>query len=224
MLVRDVELVVFDLAGTTVEDRGQVAEAFTSALAEHGVSVTPEQLRAVRGASKRQAVLRFVPEGPERARRAEEVYAAFRAHLQRLYAEKVRAIPGAEETFAWLRERGIRVALNTGIDRDITGLLLGALGWGRDSVDVVICGDEVPQGRPAPYLIFRAMEATSTWSVHRVLNVGDTVLDLEAAQNVGVRYSVGVLSGAHERAQLEQVPHTHLLSSVAALPALWSRA
>jgi len=42
------ELVVFDLAGTTVEDRGEVPFAFTAALAEHGIVVTPEQIAGVR--------------------------------------------------------------------------------------------------------------------------------------------------------------------------------
>ncbi len=217
----DVELVIFDLAGTTVEDSGQVPEAFRAALAEHGISVSPKQLRAVRGASKRQAVFSFIPEGPDRDRRGEEAYAAFRARLAQLYKKGVRPIPGAEQTFCWLREKKIRAALNTGFDRDTTGLLLGELGWDRGTADAIICGDDVTQGRPAPYLIFRAMEAAGATSVHRVMNVGDTALDLKAAQNAGVRYSIGVLSGAHSRAQLEEIPHTNLIASVADLPDLW---
>ena len=64
------------------------------------------------------------------------------------------------------------------------------------------------------------MENTGVTSVHEVMCVGDTVLDLEAGRNAGVRYAVGVLSGAHGKAQLEKAPHTHLISSVADLPAL----
>jgi phosphoglycolate phosphatase-like HAD superfamily hydrolase len=54
-----------------------------------------------------------------------------------------------------------------------------------------------------------------------VANVGDTVLDLQAAHNAGTRWNVGVLTGAHERAQMAAQPHTHLLASVAELPALF---
>jgi phosphoglycolate phosphatase-like HAD superfamily hydrolase len=50
--------------------------------------------------------------------------------------------------------------------------------------------------------------------------VGDTVLDLQAGFNAGVRYVVGVLSGAHKKAQLEQERHTHLIESVASLPSM----
>ena len=83
--------------------------------------------------------------------------------------------------------------------------------------DAVVCGDDVALGRPAPFLIFRAMEQTGVTSVHQVMCVGDTVLDLQAGHNAGVRYVVGVLSGAHGKEQLETAPHTHLVASVAAL-------
>lgn len=221
----EIKLVVFDLAGTTVQDKGQVSSAFTAALAENGIEVTSEQLNRVRGSTKRQAVLSFVPEGPHRLSVAEAVYASFHEHLtQRYRTEGVEPVEGAGQVFRWLREQGIRVALNTGFDRDITELLLSALKWGEGVVDAIVCGDDVRQGRPAPYLIFHAMEATGTTNVRQVVNVGDTVLDLQAGRNAGVRLNVGVLSGAHERQMLERAPHTHLMGSVVELPKLWEPA
>jgi phosphonatase-like hydrolase len=215
------KLVVFDMAGTTVQDRGEVPAAFKAALAEQGLDVSAEELNAVRGASKRQAVFDLLPDGPDRAARADTAYSSFKLHLARRYAEGVRAVPGALETFAWLRERSVRVALNTGFDGEITDLLLGALGWKSGVVDGVVCGDEVRRGRPAPQLIFRCMEATDTTGVHDVAVVGDTTLDLQAAHHAGVRWNIGVLSGAHSREQLQQQPHTHLLPSVRELPSVW---
>jgi beta-phosphoglucomutase-like phosphatase (HAD superfamily) len=103
-------LAIFDMAGTTVKDKGEVADAFTSALAEHRIAVTPGQLQDVRGASKRQAVMHFIPEGPDRPRRAETVYASFREHLARRYrtdgVEPVAAPNGSSNgsgnaAFAW---------------------------------------------------------------------------------------------------------------------------
>lgn len=214
-------LSIFDMAGTTVEDRGEVPWAFEAALAEQGVSVTPDQIDAVRGASKRQAIFNLLPDGLDRQQRAELVYASFKRLLAERFATGVRAMPGATECFGWLRERGVKVALNTGFDREITDLLLSALGWAAGQVDAVVCGDEVPCGRPAPYLIFRCMEATATLSVHQIAVIGDTVLDLEAGHNAAARWNVGVLSGAHSREQLQRHPHTHLLASVADLPAIF---
>jgi phosphonatase-like hydrolase len=218
----ELELVILDLAGTTVEDSGQVPDALRAALAEHGIEVTSEQIEKIRGSSKRQAVLHFIPPGPERVHHSEAVYNSFRMHLKRRYvSEGVRPVHGAETTIRLLRQRGVRVALNTGFDREITELLLDALAWVEGVADAVICGDDVVQGRPAPYLIFHAMEATGVNSVRRVANVGDTTLDLQAGYNAGVRWNVGVLSGAHDRQLLESAPHTHLIASVAELPHLW---
>src|SRR5215831_5170170 len=220
--LNNAELVIFDLAGTTVEDRGEVPAAFSSALAEYGIGISAEQLQTVRGRSKRDAILHLIPPGPERLSRAAAVYASFREQLTHQYQSTgVHAVAGAAMTFGSLRERGVRVAVNTGFDRETTALLLDVLGWSDGIFDAVVCGDDVTQGRPAPYLIFRAMEAAGATSVERVANVGDTVLDLHAGHNAGVRWNVGVLSGAHQRAMLESAPHTHLISSVAELPALW---
>ena len=219
--LRDIRLVVSDMAGTTVRDSGEVARAFAAALAEHGVEASASQINAVRGASKREAIATLIaPRYGSDAARVETVYGAFKQQLQRVFAREAAAVPGAAQTFAWLRARGIRLVLNTGFDRDITDMLIDALHWG-DAADAVICSDDVAQGRPAPYMIFRAMEASGMVDVRQVLVVGDTVSDLQAARNAGVAVSVGVLSGAHTRAQLAAEVPAFLIDSIADLPALW---
>lgn len=220
MVTENIELVVCDMAGTTVRDAGQVPQAFTSALAAHDIPVTPQAINSLRGASKRLAILNLVPAGGDRAARAEQVYATFVQHLARVFDGTVEPVPGAREAIDALRSRGVRVALNTGFDRDTTNLLLDALRWREGVVDAVVCGDEVAQGRPAPYMIFHCMEAVGVSDVRRVANVGDTVLDLQAGYNAGVALNIGVLSGAHGRDQMLPQPHTHLLDSVASLPQL----
>ena len=219
--MKDIRLVVSDMAGTTVKDSGEVARAFAAALVDHGVEASAEQINAVRGASKREAIASLVAAkyGAD-AVRVEAVYTSFKNHLQRVFTREAEPVAGAMEAFAWLRKNDIKLALNTGFDRDITRMLMDALRW-RDVANAVICGDDVPLGRPAPYMIFHAMEATATVDVRHVLNVGDTVSDLQAAHNAGVAVSVGVLSGAHKREQLTREPHTCLLESIAELPGLW---
>ena len=213
--MRALDLVVFDLAGTTVKDGGQVPEAFVAALAERGVSVTSEQLTSVRGSSKRQAIRDLMPDSVGGVAEAEAAYASFQRHLARAYRATLEPVDGAERVFASLRQNGVRLALTTGFDRDTTDLLLSTLKWDVAVADAVVCGDDVARGRPAPFLIFHAMEATGVTSVHRVAVVGDTTLDLTAGHNAGVGWNIGVLSGAHDRSMLESAPHTHLMASVA---------
>jgi phosphonatase-like hydrolase len=222
-----IKLAVFDLAGTTLLDTGQVPAAFNKALGAGGLAVSAEQLRSVRGAAKREAIgvlvaERFGLDDPGNTARIDAMYAAFKADLLARYQnEGVAFVPGTLKTFAWLREIGVALAINTGFDRVVTDAVIANLPWGGFAVDTVVCGDDVDQGRPAPLMILRAMAQTSVSQAVQVMTVGDTVKDLEAGNNAGVGINVGVLSGAHGRQQLQQVEHTQILNSIADLPSWW---
>jgi phosphonatase-like hydrolase len=99
--------------------------------------------------------------------------------------------------------------------------LLEAVGWqvGHD-VDAMVTAEDVPASRPAPYLVFRTMEATGTVDVREVLVAGDTVNDVTAGTRAGARFVVGVLTGAHTEAELGAARHTHLVPSLVDVPAL----
>ena len=219
-------LVVFDMAGTTIEDRGQVPAAFAATLAANGLAITPDEIMRVRGASKRQAIRELLREPASRAgldeassrSRADRIYNEFRRELAGAYLNGgVKCVDGADVIIKRLRTAGRKVALTTGFDRDIATLLLSSLGWTRDTVDAVVCGDDVDNGRPAPDMILLAMKLTGVSDGGMVANVGDTALDLESAARAGVRWNIGVLSGAHSREALERVPHTAIIGSVADL-------
>ena len=147
--MQGLDLVVFDMAGTTIEDRGEVPTAFQAALARAGVEVTDEQIVAVRGSSKRDALRVLLPDGPDQATRVETVFTAFRQELSARFAAGVRPVRGAAEAFARLRDAGVRIALTTGFDWGIATQVLDALEWADVLIDAVVCGDEVPLGRPA---------------------------------------------------------------------------
>lgn len=221
------DLVIFDITGTVITNTEAVADAFTAALQASGIQITAEELQPWRGAPKRLAIRRLIENhssAPPSDEQVEKVYASFHQGVcERFGAEGLRLIPGVEDTFVWLRSRGIRRAFNTGFDRDIADLILRTLKWEQGMVDAVVCGDEVAQGRPAPFMIFRVMEKTGVVDVRRVAVVGDTTLDLEAGWNAGVGQIIGVLSGAHGIDRLSKAPHTNIVGSVADLPGLWGR-
>jgi phosphonatase-like hydrolase len=217
-------LVIFDMAGTTIEDRGQVPGAFAAALAANGITITTDDITRVRGASKRQAIRNLLPPSfrddavGKQAFEAEAdgIYADFCRNLLAAYTTQgVRCIDGADRVIKDLRDRGSKVALTTGFDRDITTLLLSSLQWTGNVIDAIVCGDDVSNGRPAPDLILRAMTLTAVEDPSRVATVGDTTLDLESAARAGVGWNIGVLSGAQTREALERAPHTHIIQSVA---------
>lgn len=218
------ELVIFDFAGTTLRDDGVVLAAYRRALVAHGIPFTEEELAARRGASKR-AVFRELAGRPTRTPStdalADRALADFEAALREEYASgEVRPVEGAESAVRWLRERGVKVALSSGFDRGLVDLLVRRLGW-EALFDRVLAAEDAPAGRPAPYLIYRAMMDLGVHDVGRVAVVGDTPLDLAAGANARAGWVIGVLSGAHGVETLGTARHTHLLPSVAALPRLF---
>lgn len=219
-MITAARLVVFDTVGTTVQADDAVPRAFAEALAAEGVSVDAAGLAAVRGATKRQAFRTLLPPGPDLEARVGRAYERFQSAVTAAYAPgRVQAVPGAAALLEDLRRRDVRVALTTGFDAALMDHLLGAIGW-RGLADAVVTGDEVPLGRPAPFLIYRAMERTGTVDAATVAVVGDTSLDLEAGHHARVRWNIGVWSGAHDRARLAAAPHTHLCASVLDVPAI----
>lgn len=215
-------LVVFDLGGTTIYDRGEVPAAFTDALGEAGIALDPKELTALRGASKYEALRHLLARqaGPM-TERLDHIYGRFQADLtRRLARAQPLSLPGVRQTFGQLRAAGIRVAVASGFDRSIFELILRSVDW-ADLMDARVCSEEVAQGRPAPYMIFRAMERSGVLDVHQVAVVGDTVRDLEAGWNAGVAYRIAVLTGAHDRPTLSSGSQTHVVDSVKDVPGLW---
>jgi phosphonatase-like hydrolase len=218
------ELLVTDFAGTTMREEGAVLIAYGRALDTEAIPYTQADLAARRGASKRavfrELAARAYPES-EVAARAERALALFEETLRQEYAAgPVKEVDGAEAALRDLRARGLRLALTSGFDRGLVDLLVGRLGWG-DLFDVVLAAEDAPQGRPAPYLIYRAMIALGVHDAGRVAVIGDTPLDLQSGNNARAGWVIGVLSGAHGVETLGATPHTHLLPSIAALPALF---
>jgi phosphonatase-like hydrolase len=159
-----------------------------------------------------------IPAERDQEKLIETIYGEFTESLIAAY-RTVPPVRGAEASIEQLRSRGYLIATTTGFDRSVTSSIFRRLGWGS-LFAAVICSDDVVQGRPAPYMLFHAMEAARVENVAQVVAIGDTPVDLQAGTNAGLRGVVGVLTGAGTADQLNAEPHTHIVSSVADIPAL----
>ncbi len=221
-----IELVVFDMAGTTVNDEDSVSRCVQGALGSRGLKVTVADVNRVMGLPKPEALRILISESSSHSSLIDHVDEIFRDFVERsirFYQTdgSVREVPGAERTFRNLHKSGIKVALNTGFNRAITQTILDRLGWSNSPlVDATVCSDEVPRGRPHPDMIRKLMEQYGIEDPARVAKVGDTPADLLEGRNAGCGMLVGVTEGTHTREQLEPYPHTHLIASVRELPAV----
>lgn len=87
-------------------------------------------------------------------------------------------------------------------------------------IDHIVSSDEVPQGRPHPYMIRAIMDALELEEVKRVAKVGDTQVDVQEGRNSGCGLVVSVTTGAYTRQELEKYDPDHIIDSLKELPAL----
>ncbi len=214
-----IKLVVFDMAGTTVEDNQNVAKALQSALKAAHYEVQLADINTVMGYPKPVAIRILLEQYAGDTIEVtdlliHQLHDRFVDEMVRYYQEDehIRAKDGAESLFVQLRNKGIKVGIDTGFSRPIADAIFNRLGWKQGlHYDVSVTSDEVDNGRPYPDMIFRAMELLDISSIDEVVKVGDTVSDLQEGNAAGCKYVIGITTGAYSEAELSREPHTHLI-------------
>ncbi|MEU9358348.1 phosphonatase-like hydrolase [Streptomyces sp. NPDC048301] len=223
------DLVVLDMAGTTVADGGLVEEAFSAAARHLGVqpgttehAAQLDYVRATMGESK-ISVFRHLFGDEEEARQANRAFEG--AYGALVEGGRVAPLPGAREAVERLTAEGRTVVLTTGFARTTQDAILAALGW-QDLVPLTLCpGDAGGRGRPYPDMVLAAFLRTGAVDdVRRMVVAGDTSYDMLSGVRSGAGIVAGVLTGAHDKDQLARNGATHVLASVAELPDLIARA
>lgn len=115
-------------------------------------------------------------------------------------ADQIRPLPGAVDLVKAVHQRGLLVVIVTSAGKAELERLLDALGC-DDEIDTVVHGEDVPSAKPAPDIFRHALEETGC-EASRVVAVGDTVWDIEAARRSDVR-CVAVETGGIARCELE---------------------
>lgn len=221
-------LVVFDMAGTTVSDKGNVNKAFRDALAEENIRVSIEEVNTLMGYRKIEAITRMVVKqlssltAAEQTTLIEKIHDRFNQIMVDFYQSDadLKPLPFAEEIFRLLQDRGIKVALNTGFTRVITDVILQRLAWDRTTlINTTICSDEVPEGRPHPFMIQSIMQQLGITDAKEVIKVGDTEVDVNEGRNAGCGFVVAVTTGAYTREHLQHYHPDVIIDSLQELPA-----
>lgn len=220
----NVKLVVFDIAGTTLKDKGEIAIAFQKALQAFGCSVPVEEINPLMGYEKSEAIRAMLEKHGDLKKLITpeyiaEIHQRFLEEMIRYYREEdgLELLPGVEETFAGLKDRNIKIALNTGFSKDITDVILQRTAWAFEKVDAVISSSEVPKGRPHPFMIQKLMAETGVADSKQVVKVGDTEVDVREGQNANCLYAIGITTGAFTRSALAPYKPSFIIDTLAEL-------
>ncbi len=202
--------VVFDWAGTVI-DFGSHAPmgAFVTLFAQEGIDISIAEARGPMGLPKWHHIdaLARLPRiaAAWRARHGREVCAS---DIDRLYdiftplnaasvAGHAELVPGAAATVAALRAAGLKIGSTTGYNRPIAAVLAPLAAAQGFEPDNLVCADDLPESRPAPYGMYRCFLDLGVWPAHAVIKVDDTVPGLLEGANAGC-WTVGVTASGNE--------------------------
>jgi phosphonatase-like hydrolase len=223
---QEIELVVFDMAGTTVDEDNIVYKTVQQVINDEGFNVSlKEVLKYGAGKEKHQAisdVLRACTQLTDINLIAKKAFSKFKIALTIAYENlEIKTFEGTEQLFKDLRDRDIKVVLNTGYDSKMAHLLLDKLGWiVGETIDGLVTADDVENGRPEGDMIILAMKNTGVVDTQKVLKVGDSAIDIEEGKNANCGITAGVLTGAQNRTQIQEANPTYIIESLNELRAI----
>lgn len=218
--MKKIELAVFDMAGTTVNEDNVVYKTVRAALAKSGVEISLDTvLEFGAGKEKFKAIADILEETKTTGVDPNAVFEDFKGMLEEAYANlDVTTYDGVEDLFKLLKSKDVKVVLNTGYDHKTAISLLNKLGWvPGQQIDALITADDVVKGRPSSEMIDKAMAMFGITASEKVLKAGDSVIDIEEGKNANCGLTVGVLTGAQTREQLATAEPSMILDSLSDL-------
>jgi phosphonatase-like hydrolase len=217
-----VKMVVFDMAGTTVDENNVVYKTLQKAINEKGYHLTlDEVLKEGAGKEKLQAVKSILAEYLQinDNELASEIYISFLAQLGKAYATmEIFPQDNALELFHQLKKRDILVILNTGYNMETAEMLIKKLGWKKGiDFDGLVTATDVQNNRPQPDMILLAMKQFHVSEGGEVVKVGDSIIDIEEGEQAGCKMNIGITTGAHTREQLQTANPDHIIDNLVEL-------
>lgn len=224
-VLENIDLMVCDMAGTTVQEGGLVYQILQKSMQDGGLAVSDSDMHAWHGAKKEAVIEHFARQAgiPDHELECKilEIADVFTAAIDKAYFDEASSISHIDidlsSYFRHLKLAGIKIALDTGYPPNIQEGLVKRLGFDK-IVDSWISSYDVKFGRPYPYMIHQLMERLEIENVKRVAKVGDSCRDIEMGRNAGCGLVVGVLSGADTADELMAAGADIVVDVITSLP------
>jgi HAD superfamily hydrolase (TIGR01509 family) len=192
-----IKAVFLDIDGTLMDTNYLHIEAWAQAFEEVGARPPRSRIHHQVGKGSDRLIPEFV-EDDQKAERVSELHSEYYAQLQ----ERGHPLPGAKELVTSLVDRGYEVWFATSAKPEELEHHMKELG-AKDNIAGVVSSDEAEESKPAPDIFGLALERAGV-SPEEAVVVGDSIWDIEAAKEAGVRAAAVMTGGAFSRAELEE--------------------
>jgi HAD superfamily hydrolase (TIGR01509 family) len=192
-----VKAVFLDIDGTLMDTNYLHIEAWAQAFEEEGARPPRSSIHHEVGKGSDKLIPEFL-EDDQKAERVSKLHSKNYAELQ----ERGHPLPGAKELIASLVDRGYEVWLATSAKPEELEHHMQELG-AKGKISGVVSSDEAEESKPAPDIFGVALERVEAAPEDAVV-VGDSIWDIQAAKEAGVRAAAVMTGGAFSRAELEE--------------------
>ncbi len=215
----NIEMVVFDMAGTTVDEGNVVYKTLHKAIEKFCPKITfKEVLRWGAGKEKLQAIKDTLLHTNNHLTELtiQEIFTDFLYELEIAYQNLV-VVPtkNTERLFLELRAMNIKVVLNTGYNSTTARSLIEKLNWIEGvHYDLLVTASDVSKNRPHPDMIIFAMNTLNIKDPASVVKVGDSTIDIEEGRNANCKLNIGVTTGAHTKDELQKASPDYIFDNI----------
>ena len=202
-----IRLLVCDMAGTVINEGGIIYKAIDNTLKGMGYSSTEEERKLWFGKDKKEVLCNHIQKFHNNNNIDQIVDTAeikLIKELEKEYFENtnIKLMDGTLDLFDTLRTNNVKVALNTGYPKALQKKIIGHFDL-NNHIDSYISSEEVIKGRPYPFMIDELSRRTYTYKRKSIVKVGDTMNDILEGINSNCGLSIGVLSGAGKKSDLD---------------------
>ncbi|MBP0481440.1 phosphoglycolate phosphatase [Sagittula salina] len=207
--------IAFDLDGTLIDSVPHIHHAVATALTELGLpAITVAETPGFVGRGLPilcEQVLAHVGGAPTLQ---DQLYARTMVHYVETPSDPSQIYPGVLAALDMLKRAGHRLTLCTNKPYAAAETALRDTRLG-EWFDVVLGGDSLPTRKPAPEMLFAALDGADP---ARALYIGDSETDCETAQAAGVRFLL--FTEGYRKSPPEALPHVARFSNWSELPAI----
>lgn len=205
---KSIKLIVCDMAGTTINEGGIVYKTLYETINGYDIYIKKDDIKKWYGVNKTEVLQYFIRSDKEYKHNEDAILPqmlnSFKNNLKKNYFDddNISIIhKDMPDLFNHLRSNGVKIVLNSGFSKDIQSELVKTLNM-DDFIDGYISSEDVPYGRPEPFMIYEAMKQFNVTNTHDVIKIGDSVSDILEGKNAKCYKSIGVLSGAETKENL----------------------
>jgi phosphonoacetaldehyde hydrolase len=205
-----VRALILDWSGTTV-DFGCFAPTivFVEIFKAEGIEITLAEARAPMGLYKRDHIVQIlqmsrvaeqwmkIHNRPATQNDVDRMYKAFIPRQMETIVQYTDPIPGVVDTLTALRKAGLKIGSSTGYTRAMMEKLVPEARNRGYEPDSLVCPDDVPAGRPAPWMCYQNAMNLGVYPLESIVKIGDTLPDIAEGLNAGM-WTIGVAKTGNE--------------------------